>query len=222
MLLKTIFTVPNSLILSALDQLPSDEFRFDINQPTGNFFYDPWEIKPEYQNTPWQHILDSLPSVAGQARLIKLNYSESYIRHADIDDRYHLNLSGNNCYLIDLDNLVMHPTLADGIWYEMDAGRVHTAANFGNRIRYQLVVRKLLIHGIIETPIKVIITHSMDKDEARFLFDGTVSPWLNRMNKAQVLDHFEFKNGVIKFTIEKENLFELLDILPKEFEVTYS
>jgi len=42
------------------------------------------------------------------------------------------------------------------------------------------------------------------------------------MNKEQLLDHFEFKNGIIKFTVEKENLFELLDILPKEFGVTYS
>jgi len=154
--------------------------------------------------------------------LIKLNYGESYIRHADIDDRYHLNLTGNNCYLVDLDSLILYPLATDGIWYEMNAGKVHTAANFGNRIRYQLVVRKLLIHGIISTPVDVTITHDVDKDEARFLFDGTVSPWLNRMNKEQLLDHFEFKNGIIKFTVEKENLFELLDILPKEFGVTYS
>lgn len=68
MLKKTSIQIPKELIEQALKHLPSDEFRYTINKPTGNFFYDPWVVKEEYQGTVWQDILSYLPKDIGEAR----------------------------------------------------------------------------------------------------------------------------------------------------------
>jgi hypothetical protein len=47
----------------------------------------------------------------------------SYTSHADIDDRWHLSLTAEQSYLIDLDNMQMHKIDIDGYWYDMDAGK---------------------------------------------------------------------------------------------------
>ena len=56
MLTQLHYTVSVNLIQEAMNNIQSDEFRVAINQPTGNFFYDPWVIKPEYQNTVWEKL----------------------------------------------------------------------------------------------------------------------------------------------------------------------
>ena len=219
MLYKLPYSVDTDHLLEAVSTISNDQTKLTINQPTGNFFYDEWELKPEYKDTIWELVYNSLGKRKGEARIIRLNGGESYISHADVDDRYHLNLSGIKSFLIDLDRNKMHETLADGIWYQMDAGQRHSAVNFGNKIRYQLVVRTPLIRGCISDPIDVIITanNSIDPNTARFIFDDTISGWLNDINKEGLLDNFSYANNVVTFTTDAWHVYKLEDLLPNEF-----
>ena len=132
----------------SISSIPQDvafnDEKIYLNAPTGDFFYDPWKIKDEYKNTYWDDVLQTLDFEIGEARIIKLSVGECYLQHADIDDRYHLNITGDNSILINLENYEIFKIFKDGIWYEMDAGIIHSAVNFGQEDRYQLVVRKLL------------------------------------------------------------------------------
>ena len=135
-------------IESLLGLLPyviwDDKNRCDLNQPTGHWLYDPYEVKKEWRDTEFGKLLSVLPFEIGEARLMRLSAGACYCAHADIDDRYHLNITGDNSILINLENYEIFKMFKDGIWYEMDAGIIHSAVNFGQEDRYQLVVRKLL------------------------------------------------------------------------------
>jgi hypothetical protein len=144
MLTKTHYTADTTLFQEACYSLPKSEIKTTINEPTGDFFYAPWVLKAEYKGTVWETFYNSLPVAKGEARIIILDPGSCYQIHADIDDRCHLNISGEGCYLMDLTTEQMYRLEQDGIWYDMDAGFLHTATNFGRRSRVQLVVRKLL------------------------------------------------------------------------------
>jgi hypothetical protein len=191
-----------------------------INKPTGNFFYDPWVIKDEYKGTVWETLYNSLPTSKGEARIIILDPARCYQIHADIDDRYHLNILGEECYLIDLVRGQLHQLKQDGVWYEMDAGQLHTATNFGRQYRIQLVIRKLLNNNILADPIKIKLSSLIDDaDSARFIFDQTVSNWLNYANKDKIISNFLFNNNAVEFEIEKNYLSTLQEIVPQEFKL---
>jgi hypothetical protein len=191
-----------------------------INKPTGNFFYDPWVINDEYKDTVWETLYNSLPVSKGEARIIILDPAQCYQRHADIDDRYHLNILGEECYLIDLIREQMHKLEQDGVWYNMDAGFLHTAANFGRRARVQLVIRHLLKTNKLIEPVEVALsTNIANADDARFIFDNTLSPWLNEANKLGFINNFSHSSVSVKFNIEIDKLDSLKRILPDEFKV---
>lgn len=201
-------------------QMPEFDHRLDINSPTGNFFYDRWEIKPEFKNTVWKDVLDSLPFAIGEARLMKLEPGSAYYSHADIDDRYHLNITGEKSFLVDLDNNKLHTVNNDGCWYEMDAGRHHSAVNFGNQTRIQLVVRKLLQKNNLENPVAIIISTDNNKHDYRYVFDDIYSPWLNRLIKNGKVDDFSFKDNRVSFNLEQNLVEEIKTICPEGFKVT--
>lgn len=219
MLQPTIHIVDTSLIKEALLSTNFDEFKMTINEPSGDFFYDPWTIKSEFKNTIWDKILSSLPGPKGEARIINLKPGTSYYCHADADDRWHLNLQSEHTYLCDLEETKMFYVKTDGVWYTMDAGRLHTAANFGDKDRIQFVVRQLLIKNTLVTPIKASIEMNEKANDFRYQFDQTVSPWLNRANKRGIISNFMFQNNTVSFNIEKDNLHELEKILPKMFKL---
>jgi len=220
MLIPTNYTVDTSLFQEACNHLPRGAMKTAINQPTGDFFYDPWVLKDEYKGTVWETIYNSLPASKGEARIIILDPGHCYQIHADIDDRYHLNILGDNSYLIDLVRETMHPLSQDGIWYDMDASFLHTATNFGRRARVQLVVRKLLKNNKLKNPVEVALATSMDNhNHARFLFDNTLSPWFNEANKAGFINSFVQGQVAIKFNIEKDKLDSLKNMLPDEFKI---
>lgn len=221
MLTATTFSVDLANIKDALTQLPAEGNRTTLNKPTGNFFYDPWTIADEYKNTVWDTILNALPFAIGEARVIKLDPGTTYYCHADIDDRYHLNLQGNQSYLIDIDSQTMHKLQADGCWYSMDAGRLHSAVNFGEVYRYQLVVRKLLVHGNIKTPMKVKIERLTTGNDFRYQFDQHISPVLNKINKMQGMDNFSPSEHSAGLTIEEELLPILSAALTDNFRIRY-
>lgn len=220
MLISTKYKIDPSIFKEACNQLPSGEMKTTINQSTGDFFYDSWVLKDEYKNTVWQNIYNSLPEIKGEARIIILDPGQCYQSHADIDDRFHLNIQEEQGYLIDLENNILHRLLTDGIWYEMDAGRLHTATNFGRCARIQLVVRKLLNDVKLKDPISIkIISEGYQKDHARFLFDNTVSAWLNRANKQGIIYGFKFSVNEVTFDIERSFLDDLNKILIDGFKI---
>ena len=220
MLIPTNYTVNTSLFQEACIRLPIGNMKTTINQPSGNFFYDPWIIKDEYKDTVWETLYNSLPVIKGEARIIVLNHNQCYQTHADIDDRYHLNIQGEACYLIDLIHSQMHQLKQDGIWYDMNAGLLHTAANFGRLARIQLVVRKLLKQNTLQNPVEVALSTTIaNTDDARFVFDNTLSPWFNEANKLGFINKFDHSPISIKFNIEKDKIDSLKRVLPLEFKI---
>lgn len=207
---------PYKVALDGIDVIV-DKGKHDLTYQTGDFFYDPWDIKEEFKGTLWEEIWCSLPEDTGQARIIVLESPSCYTQHADIDDRYHLNLFGDEDYLIDLQSKEMHKLEKDGIWYEMDAGRLHTAISVGEHLRMQLVVRKLLKRNALKNPTPVGIAAS--GDNPRYHFDNILSPWLNRANKRGIINNFVHNGGSVYFDVEKENAPELVQIMPKDFKL---
>jgi hypothetical protein len=219
MLRPTNYTVEPYLLEEAIKQSDKDEFKLILNQPTGNFFYDPWVIKPEFVGTVWEDILNSLPLDKGEARLITLKPGTSYYSHADADDRWHLNLKSEYGYLCDLNNQQMHLLTPDGIWYDMDAGRIHSAVNFGHCDRVQLVVRQLLKSNILKNSINIKIRLKETSPDYRYQFDRTISPWLNCANKKGTISNFKFLDTEVSFDVEIDELDSLKDIVPVLFEI---
>ena len=218
MLKNTGISVDTALI----EELSYEDFinvKTSINQPTGNFFYDLWEIKEEYKDTVWEKLLDTLPKQIGEARVIILESEKCYTKHSDIDDRYHLNLHGDCAFLLDLENQYMYETKQDNQWYEMDAGVLHSAASFGEHKRIQLVVRKLLKYTTLGDP--VLINIDIAGPNPRYRFDNTLSSWLNKAHKKQIINDFKVLNNqsTVSFFIEKDFVSELKRITPNQFTV---
>lgn len=219
MIVPLKYNVDLSLIKKAADSVNINQFKSAINKPTGRFFYDPWVLKDEFKNSVWEEILNTLPVNIGEARIIVLNPATCYQIHSDIDDRYHLNIQSEAAYLIDLENNVTLSVTQDGIWYEMNAGRLHSAANMGRLHRIQLVVRKLLNDNKIRNPLTIKITSTLSPDDSRFFFDQTVSKWLNKANKLGYIADFVFESTTVKFSIEKIVLEEFKSILTNDFKM---
>lgn len=219
MINKTTFFIDKDLLDEAVNLLPSIDYKLSLNTPTGDFFYDKWEVKEEFRKTVWNNIIGSLPNDIGEARIIKLEPGKSYLCHADIDDRYHLSLIGDQSFLIDLDNDKMHRLEPDGIWYDMDAGRLHTASNFGSVNRFQLVARKLLLKNKLIDPVKVAVFSTMSPEDSRFAFDQTSSVWLNKANKEGKISEFKFNGKAIEFYIERIELDTFKSTLNPMFQI---
>ena len=210
MLQSLPYVVKPELLYEAEKLLPNVDFKSTINQPTGRFFYDPWEIKTEYKGTVWEEILNTLPYSIGEARLIRLQPQQCYTSHADIDDRWHLNITGKKSYLIDLDSTEMYETKRDFFWHLMNAGKLHSAVNFGNRDRCQLVVRKLLFDMDASDYKTVEITTNIDSlDTARYEFDNLFSPILNKLNKLRAISDFEYTREKVTFKISPFHMNDL-------------
>lgn len=194
-----------------------------INQPTGRFFYDKWEILPEYSNTCFERILNGLSKI-GEARIVLLPPGTAYRSHSDLDDRYHLTLQSQQSYLVDLYNNKMYETSVDRYWYLMDTSPAHSAVNFGSIIRAQLVVRKLLGDNCIENPktVSIVPSGSGESHKARFIFDKIISPWLNIANKKNKISNIKVENSNSKISFDIESIFydELTSMMPTEFKIT--
>jgi len=220
MIVKTRYVVPQNLIDKATDTVFFDTFKNAINYPLGNFFYDPWKIKNEFKHTVWDEILKTLPYPLGEARIIVLDQNGCYSSHSDVDDRWHLNIKSKKSYLISLDTEQMFNLSPDGIWYDMDASHRHTAVNFSNRSRVQLVVRKLLIRSNRNDLVNIeIMTNLIDLEDARYEFDNIISPFLNNANKENAIDNFSYSNSLVSMSIAPEYVSRLVKISGDKFGV---
>jgi hypothetical protein len=218
MFTRTSIQVSKQLFDKILQELPNVDFKLSLNKPTGRFLYDPWVIKEEFKNSAWEELLNTLPSNIGEARLIVLKPGTGYQSHSDIDDRYHLNISGDKySYLVNTDTNIMYPVQQDLFWYNMNAGPRHSAVNLGKHNRVQLVVRKLLPDVQIEGFIKIDAVPDAGNNYFRFDFDDFVSPWLNQAVKESKIANFEFSETHVSFYVSTEGLQELRNLNLKGF-----
>lgn len=220
MITKTNFRVDKELYQKCVEGAMISDGKITVNQPMGRFFYDPWAIKDEYKGTIWDEVLKTLPVGIGEARLITLQPGTCYYSHADIDDRYHLTLTGRRSYLIDLESDTMHKLDNDGIWYTMDAGLIHSASNFGDVPRIQLVVRKLLNDVSGYPASKITITLNTDIYDSRYYFDSEISPFLNRGCKSGIINSFSVDKNIVTFNIHKDFVQTILDKSSDRYTIT--
>lgn len=222
MLSQLSYSVNRRIVEFCTNQCRADQGKIILNRPLGNFFYDCWAIKDEYLGTPWEELLNTLPFKIGEARVIKLAPGETYMSHADIDDRWHLNLTGEQSYLIDLNDQKMYQLKSDRYWYHMDAGKLHVAANFGSIDRFQIVIRHLLNHSTKSDLLDMFITPSRPQHDYRYKFDKIISPFLNRQNKLGNLKDFKFEQDTVMFKISRPEIEKLNDIITDDFKITYA
>jgi len=222
MITKLLWQCPAELIEQALKECPIPAEASVLNEPTGDFFYDEWKIKDLFKNTLWKDVLDTLPCTIGQARIIKLEPGESYMAHADIDNRWHLNLTGEQAFLVDLDNKIMHECIRDNHWSYMDAGRIHAATNYGSIPRLQLVVREPLQRNrqTIDL-VSIQMEPAYEQYDFRYKFDKIFSPFLNRANQKYKLSDFAHTTSSLTFKLERELLDEFKQLITPEFKVSY-
>lgn len=220
MLTKTNYTVDPFLIQEAIKSISLTNFKTTINEPTGNFFYDPWKVKTELMGSVWDHLLSTIKEPIGEARIIVLKPQMSYHAHADIDNRWHLNIQGEFSYLADLDFEKLHKLKTDRTWYLMDAGRLHTASNFGRFDRVQLVVRKNLIRSTLDNLVHVkLLSNIPTLDDSRFTFDNRISSFLNRADKAGQLNNFSHSPTCVEFDMDSTLIKDLEFVCGEDFKV---
>jgi hypothetical protein len=213
--------IPQGLIQQALEEFPITDEVAILNHHDGNFFYGQWCIKDQFKGTAWEHILNTLPNPVGEARIIKLSSGEAYPAHADIDNRWHLNLTGERSFLIDLENRKMFECVHDNHWYYMDAGRIHSAANYGPGDRLQLVVREPLRTFALDVEhVNITITLSTIQESYRYKFDNTISPWLNRTNMKHGIRDFSWTENTVSFKLIKPLIPELESLITNEYSLS--
>ena len=84
---------------SALEQDRYDSMlKLDINQSITSFYYDAWQLKPEYSSPEMRELFDQLGPV-GQAKIVSIPPGTSYHAHSDIEDRYHITLQNQVLFL---------------------------------------------------------------------------------------------------------------------------
>lgn len=226
MLTKTYYSVKENDLESAVsfifEKYPSlllnDKEKIVLNQPLGDFFYDPWTLKAEYKGSPLESIYDSLNGKKGEARIISMQPGVCYMAHSDIDNRWHLSLSGSESYLIDLETQNMFDLKQDKLWWYMDASKRHTAANFGDSVRIQIVIRELLQYSENAThsiSIKPLGTNG------RFIFDKNISPFLNFANKQNKLAKFSINNDTVHFVLCKTMIEQFKKLNLEKMVINY-
>jgi hypothetical protein len=219
MIVQTPFKVDESILQQLKSSSIDVKFKLPINEPTGDFFYDPWIVKNEFKGTVWESLLASLPNNIGEARLIKLEPGQAYRSHSDIDDRYHFNIMGEKSFVIYTELNTLYPQTQSEYWYDMDAGYVHSAVNTGRTNRIQFVVRKLLTKNILKDPTTVKITLVADIADWRYQFDSITSVWLNRANKKGIITNFKWDGEQVIVDVEKESIPELRKNITSAFDI---
>ncbi len=190
MLTKMNIQVDLQPIIEQVNSLNFDK-RLVLNYTTEKLLNGPYQTLPEFERTPLGNILELLGN-PGEARLLKLESSESYTAHADPDDRIHLAIITNPySYLIDIDDNKMYHLPADGQLWRMDTGKMHVAANFGGRTRVHLNVRLALSKFV--SPGYLLRIEGGDFDWKQEAYTISMS-FFNRAIKNKIITGFEKVN----------------------------
>lgn len=147
MISKTSLIFPIQPIIDQFEKIPYFDSRLTLNETDGNLLTGKYKVKDEYIGTPLGNLLKEIGKIKdiGEARLLKLKGEEVYTAHCDPDDRYDLVITTNPfCYLIDIENNIMHHLRPTGEIWKLDTSVRHTAANFGTTERVYLNIRERL------------------------------------------------------------------------------
>ena len=199
-------------------QLEQDQYddmlKLDINQSTGEFFYNAWQLKPEYEHTEVARVLNQLGPV-GQAKIVSIPPGQCYLAHSDVEDRYHVTLQSDQCLVMDLSNHEQYPCVVDNRVYHMDTARLHTVVNAGYLPRIQLVVRQLLTRPKLINPVRVHIEATEAPYNLRQLWDQSILVWCNLANKKGVMNNFDPRDqeAELHFDLESTHLDSLRETL---------
>ena len=98
----------------------------------------------------------------------------------------------------------------------MYAGKSHSAANFGQYPRYQLVVRQLLTRSLW---VYKDISIYPGGENPRYMFDKFISPILNQMDYRNVMNNFEVLETGVRLTTNQHWAKSIKDILPIGFNI---
>jgi hypothetical protein len=216
MLVDTGISVDLDPLLNEISSVNWDDSnRAKINTPTGHWLHDPYVINDVWRGTAFEQLLLNLPWPIGEARLMRLEPGTCYRSHADIDDRYHLNLTSNqHCHLIDLEEQTMYQLVPDGKFYKMNAGKIHTAVNFGSTPRIQLVIREPIVK--IESPsmIKIKIKSTDVSHDFRYQFDQHISPVISKLIKEKKIGWVDPRSETeMDLKIEQDEVKDFLDYI---------
>jgi len=216
MLVDTGISADLGPLLSELTSVNwDDKNRANINRPTGHWLHDPYVINDEWKGTAFEQLLSNLPWPIGEARLMRLEPGTCYRSHADIDDRYHLNLTSNQyCHLIDLEEQRMYRLVPDGKFYKMNAGKIHTAVNFGSTPRIQLVIRVPIDRIDSPSMIKIKIKGTDVPHDFRYQFDQHISPVISKLIKEKKIGWVDPRSETeMDLKIEQDEVKEFLDYI---------
>lgn len=220
MLTNTGLSFDVSSIIPLINKVKwDDKGRCQLNDPTGNWLYDPYTVKPEWKGTSLEDLLTLLEQSysIGEARLMKMTPGTCYQSHADIDDRIHFNITSNDqSYLVDLDSKKMYQLETDNLIYYMDASHRHIAANFGCTDRIQLVVRVRLTRIDNSQFVKKTIQFRTLPANFRYIFDNTVSPFISKKIKTGDIGFFNLITDTrLELILTEETFKHLLIYLEK-------
>lgn len=182
--------------------------RLELNQPSGEFFNDPWSTKEEFLNTPLGNVLKDLGDI-GQARLLALDSGESYTAHCDPDDRIHLAIHTNPySFLVDLDDHKLYHLPADGQLWHMDTSRIHVASNWGPRTRIHLNIRVLLPKYNETQPGLCIKVIEGDYDWKQLAYTPIMRVINNRIKKGYITGFRGISDKEILINTTSQHIFE--------------
>ena len=102
---------------------------------------------------------------------------------------------------------------------QMNAGIRHSAVNFGNNPRIQLVVRKLLPINNLDEYKSIKIFLSENRHDYRYVFDDIYSPWFNKLVKEKLLNNFSVNDKEVSFDLDITLVQELIDKCPRGFKI---
>ena len=200
---------------TALEQDQHDDMlKLDVNQPTGNFFYDPWQLKPQYTGTVLHTLLDQLGNV-GQAKIVSIPPGQCYLAHSDVEDRYHVTLQSEHSYVMDISNQKTHPCRVDDCVYHMNTAQLHSVMNAGYVPRIQLVVRQLLTRHQLVDPVHILIEATQAHHNLRQQWDQSILVWCNLANKQGIMTNFDPMDSEarVQFDMESSHLDSLKEVL---------
>ena len=191
-----------------------DMFKLDINLPTGEFYYDPWQLKPEYEHTAVAQLLHQLAPV-GQAKIVSIPPGQCYLAHSDVEDRYHVTLQSEHSYVLDITHQQQYACVADDRVYHMNTAQLHTVMNAGYVPRIQLVVRQLLTRHTLVNPVHVHIEATEAPYNLRQQWDQHILVWCNLANKQGVMTDFDPMNSEaqVQFRMERDQVDSLRSVL---------
>jgi hypothetical protein len=101
----------------------------------------------------------------------------------------------------------------------MDTSLHHSAVNFGDIPRVQLVVRQLLTSSDLHNSKRINIVLDITKHDYRYEFDDILSPWLNFGCKAGIINNFDVVDNTIIFDLSETHIDNLYALSNNRFNI---